>query len=122
MSKIAKLLAAKQKVPPEYGVMLPKMNFTKVSDSEAVSTIDRSTRYRIVIELGAEVWVSEETSKYPHALEHAIRDVRGAVVEEIFGEFRSLLKQVKVSLYDRDTDRAWELLEQLERQMFIEGT
>ena len=48
------------------------------------------------------------------------KQMKRAIIEEVFGEFRPLIIQMNTALYDRDTTRLATLLSQLERQMFVE--
>jgi hypothetical protein len=47
--------------------------------------------------------------------------VKRAMIEEVFGEFRPLIIEMRRSLYDEDTQRVRTLLARLEEQMFTDG-
>lgn len=46
---------------------------------------------------------------------------RKAIVEEVFGEFRGPLTELRVALYEQDFYKARHILSNLEHQMFVEG-
>jgi len=125
MSKIAKLITAKQKYPTEYvATMTPPlcMEYAQVEDRLlTMPAPDRAVKYRIKVELGAEIWISEEAAKYSGAISEAVYNVKRAVVEEIFGEFRHHITMMHIALYDRDYDKARKQLSELEDKMFREG-
>ncbi len=47
-----------------------------------------------------------------------IRDAKRNILEEVFGEFRRPLMQIRAALYELDIDRARELIDALEASMF----
>lgn len=51
-------------------------------------------------------------------LEEILKNVKRDVVEEVFGEFRKPLAELRHSLYERDTNRALEQLSNIQEQMF----
>lgn len=55
------------------------------------------------------------------ALHSAVKNCKKAMIEEIFGEFRGPLYDIRAAMYDRDNDKAIRLLNKLESQMFHEG-
>ena len=78
--------------------------------------------YAIEARLGAKVYLTElEQVQSSTALQGAVTATRKQVIEEVFGEFRPLIAQLRVALYDTDTHRARDILFRLERQMFSEG-
>lgn len=50
----------------------------------------------------------------------ALKDVRRAMVEEVFGEFRPYLIEMRAALHDGDESRLRRLLIDLEHKMFVE--
>ena len=125
MSKIAKLITANQKYPEElaYTPLPFRMEYAEAKGTLLTMPAPNcSVKYRIKVELGAEVWISEETaSGYSNAITEATYNVKRAVVEEIFGEFRHLITMMHIAIYDRDYEKARTLLAELENQMFKEG-
>jgi hypothetical protein len=50
-----------------------------------------------------------------------LRDIKRSVIEEIFGEFRPFLIEMRTAIYEQDDLRLRTLLATLEHQMFYEG-
>lgn len=48
-------------------------------------------------------------------------DIKRSMIEEVFGEFRPLLIEMRGALYDEDTNRVRTLLAEFEQQMFRDG-
>ena len=46
------------------------------------------------------------------------KDIRRAVIEEVFGEFRPYLSNMRAALYERDDGKVRRLLNELEERMF----
>ncbi len=67
---------------------------------------------------GIESYLSEELVSDKSVLEHALRNIREKVVQEVFGEFREPIHNIVAQLYRREYDKARESLYNLERQMF----
>lgn len=76
-------------------------------------------KYDIGVRFGAAEYVPN-TIKHSEerALDFAIKKVKRAVVEEIFGEFRPLITQMHIELLNGDFNKALALLEELDNQMF----
>jgi hypothetical protein len=67
-------------------------------------------------------WIHEHSiSKKDDNLNDTIYDLKRAVVEEVFGEFRPMLMEMRAALHDRDTTKLRELLIELETKMFVDG-
>jgi len=125
MSKIVKLIMAQQSHPIDVKRLSNKLNFSKVTEhySNEFNTLGYdSIKYEIGVRFGAAVYVpNTPTNATEHALDFAIRKVKRAVIEEVFGEFRVLITQMHVALIERDFDKVSNLLEELDHLMFIEG-
>ena len=50
-----------------------------------------------------------------------LKDIKRAIIEEVFGEFRHLLIEMRAATYDQDNHRMRNLLAVLEQQMFHDG-
>lgn len=68
------------------------------------------------VKLQKKVWVEDG-----HDIEIALHDIKRAMIEEIFGEFRPMLIEIRGALYDEDTVRVRTLLAEMEQQMFRDG-
>ena len=51
----------------------------------------------------------------------ALRDLKRAMIEEVFGEFRPMIIEMRAALYDEDTSRVRRLLAEMEHSMFADG-
>jgi len=54
-------------------------------------------------------------------LGEAIKDMRRAIIEEVFGEFRMGIIEAKHAAYNRDYEKVLDALHKLDREMFSEG-
>ena len=70
---------------------------------------------RVVDRFGTDVKFSDNIS------EEALKDIKRAIIEEVFGEFRPLLYEMKAAIYDEDFYRLRETLAKLEIEMFHDG-
>lgn len=112
MSKLGDAIKAvnTHKQMPQY---LP-LSFTKVN--EAVSS---HATWPTLYQIGAtfqvdRVMESDDTA----ALEQAIAAARRMILEEIFGEFRKPIMDIRADLFMRDTEAATAKLNALYRSMF----
>lgn len=68
---------------------------------------------------GTKYYVDEGlVQDHPEALTNILRQVKLNVVEEIFGEFRKPIKEIRHHLYNKDIPAALETLSNLENKMF----
>lgn len=75
--------------------------------------------YRIGVGLEHRIVISaEEAQRNDRALTDAIREVRRAIIEEVFGEFRPHLRAIQMACYRHDMEAAREAVNALEKQMF----
>ena len=51
----------------------------------------------------------------------ALRDLKRVMIEEVFGEFRPMIIEMRAALYDEDTSRVRRLLAEMEHSMFADG-
>jgi hypothetical protein len=71
------------------------------------------TEYSIEARVGARVFIRQQSE-----LPFAIQDVKSAILEEVFGEFRGYFKEAHMALWNRDFDEAMKVLGEMERQMY----
>lgn len=96
----------------------------KLDNGSIDFTYSTGTVYRIGVTLGKQVVVPDfdvTISKNDSPLYNALYDMKQAIIQEIFGEFRPQLIELKLALYDQDTDRARQILNTLEKNMFEDG-
>ena len=75
------------------------------------------TEYFVGVKLGHTVRVDDAE---PDQKEAAMKAIKRAITELIFGEFRYALRKAQYSLYDRDFEEARLALEEIEQRMFYE--
>lgn len=68
-------------------------------------------------------WLDEQLTNKPEGQQYAdaIIDIKRAIIEDVFGEFRPLIIEMRSALYDADTTRLRKLIAELENQMFVDG-
>lgn len=76
---------------------------------------------RLAVQFRKDAWISETDWANTDIRSSIIRDVKRAMIEEVFGEFRPIILELRASLYDGDDNRTRSLLAQLENQMFCDG-
>jgi hypothetical protein len=81
--------------------------------------IDREVRLGVRLQTTA--WIHGHEWENTDARSAAIRDLKRAMIEEVFGEFRPLIIELRSAMYDKDDVRARQLIVELENQMFYEG-
>lgn len=126
MSKLARAITATM---TQTRVALQKpLKFTDIK-IDSISPSSTGTVYRIGVRLGKQVVVPDfdvEMSKKLQKpgfspVDNALYDMKQAIIQEIFGEFRPQLIELRLALYDQDTDRARQILNTLEKNMFEDG-
>lgn len=75
------------------------------------------TEYFVGVKLGHKIQVEDSI---PNQKEEAMRAIKRALQELIFGEFRHLLARANYSLYNRDFEAAKRAVEEIEQRMFYE--
>jgi hypothetical protein len=68
-----------------------------------------------------EAWLDEHEWDSVELRSEALRNMKRAMIEEIFGEFRPIILELRASVYDNDLTRMRTLLAELENQMFTDG-
>jgi hypothetical protein len=93
--------------------------FNVKSDITELRYEEVAKAYRIGVTIGSQVWVTDlEAMTSEGALEEAISRTKKQVIEAIFGEFRTDFTMVERALYDRDFQKARDLLRIFEENMF----
>lgn len=93
-----------------------RSTFSIDNDDLRLSTrLDVLRKYDITVKLGAEVAVSEH--QYEH-LNTMIDNVKRAVIEEIYGEFRGPLIRLEMLISEGQRQEALEKVRDLHRTMF----
>lgn len=81
---------------------------------------DRSYGVDFEATFGCRRWVRDDLLNGPDNMT-VYADIKQAMIEEMFGEFRPLLIEMRSASYDEDQTRVRKLLAQLEYQMFHDG-
>ena len=122
MSKLAKLIHA---TVTRNVKATQDLNFRNVSASintQPVEGFGSQYQVRLGVSIKRDTFIDETLtlSKDDVWNEH-IRFLKRDMIEEIFGEFRSLIIEARAAVYDKDYDRIKKLLAELEYNMFVEG-
>lgn len=104
----------------------PKNNYLDVSTAVQDSgypTIGRE--FKIGVKLQTTKWVDDtrliqSNENEPAIVSEVLNDLRRAMIEEVFGEFRPLIIEMRSALYDKDNTRVRTLLAEMEHKMFHE--
>jgi hypothetical protein len=81
--------------------------------------IAKAKQVDIRVKIGASAWIEDIPTKVPvDTYTEAVYDMKRGIIEEVFGEFRPLIIEMRTALYDEDTGRLRTLLAELEQQMF----
>lgn len=120
MSKLAKAIDYEVSSHQYYKQLPFKFKYTDVnfSVSDDMSTIgSRIREYKIGVTLETKAFCSD----YDPNRDVIIKAVKRAMIEEVFGEFRPMIYNLQAALYDRDTNEAEKIVQELDRVMFHEG-
>jgi hypothetical protein len=77
-------------------------------------TYNTAKKFVLGVKLYTEAWIRDD-----YVIKEALKDVKRAMIEEIFGEFRPLIADLRVATWNDDTMRVRELLNELEEKMFF---
>lgn len=124
MSKLAKCIDAKILYNEYRAAKLPTPKYFDVGieAKEVVLDYKREVQVRIGTHFECRVWITDtELKQSDAAITSAKTRIKRAMIEEMFGEFRSILTDINVASYEGDMHKVRELVEKLEHQMFVEG-
>ena len=76
---------------------------------------------RLGVTIQQDAFISDAINNTPDLFDYTLYDLKRAIVEEIFGEFRPLIIELRSSIHHEDRDRTRTLLAELEHKMFVEG-
>lgn len=117
MSKLAKALQFNQ------AGNIPHQSMDFVSADLSVANMAWDKEYKLTAKLHARAVLTQE------ALDDSAFDVitqtkkrlQHLIIEEVFGEFRDPLHEVRKAIYNHDENKALDALNKLYNQMFLEG-
>jgi hypothetical protein len=82
---------------------------------------DKSNRYllyKLGVKLEVQYQVSEYTDKKSISQVDMVADLKRNLIENMFGEFRPHILDLRSALYDRDIEKAVTIAHRLEKQMY----
>ena len=109
MSKLSENIRAVQ-LNEQVPFMMP---LTVIDTSIDSLTFPSRKSYSITATIGMKTYID-----YASGLDLAKQQVRKAIVQEIFGEFREPLKNLSIALYNRDLSQAHKIIDEIHQQMF----
>ena len=117
MSKLSKAIS--EAYTGEVRAAKNNLKYVEVNSSitDVKATVDRHYVFDIVAKFGARGIISDSI-KGSHS--EVVKNVRRTVVEEVFGEFRPLINDLRIAMYRQDDHQAKAILDKLEYQMFQE--
>ena len=77
-----------------------------------------SVKVRFMAMLGTEHYIPQEITEDLEAISHILDEIRKDVVDEVFGEFRRPLREIRYALYEHKYEDAIKKLSALEEEMF----
>ena len=105
-----------------------KLNYLDVTVGVTKNPVSYNvaTEVKIGVKLETKAWISDlglEKTIGPNIdpIHEALYDIKRVMVEEVFGEFRPIILEMRAALYDSDKYRLRRLLAELENQMFVDG-
>ena len=117
MSRLAKAIDYEVGKDYFYKHVPYKLKYTDVKFSVADDMMigTKTREYKISVTC-AEVKYCNEADR-----DGAVKVLKRAMIEEIFGEFRPMIYNLHAALYDKDTSEAEKIVREMERVMFHEG-
>lgn len=118
MSKLARAITAEQ-----LGKRLDIQPMTYANFESVAITNDSPTgiRYRLGVRFEHNVIVHFGPTNNHNELDCALRSTKRAMIEDIFGEFRPMLIDLDLALWERDLSKARDILRRLNHAMFDDG-
>ena len=117
MSKLSKMIEARFNGNQVYvDNKLPGWDFSVVNRPVNSSVILPETVREYLFTL--ECWVIKYVPEDQDAKEVAFKNIKRAMIEQVFGEFRPLIIELHSAVYSNDRHRVVELLNKLESEMF----
>lgn len=105
----------------------PNLNYLDVSTAvQDVGYPNIGREFKIGVKLQAIKWVDDtklihSKENEPAIVSDVLNDLKQAMIEEVFGEFRPLIIEMRSALYDKDNTRVRTLLAEMEQKMFHDG-
>jgi hypothetical protein len=113
MSKVIKLIKA---IPVGRNGEVIKYVDVKISTQKP--NFDDKIELRCYTKIGATVWIDDDLITLQDQSDWALKHVKQSVIEEMFGEFRPLIRDLYMATYENDPSKMRALLDELSREMF----
>lgn len=122
MSKLAKSLALRPQAEFKAPNDLPSVDVKWQFDPAPFPMKLMIQKAHLSVNIQRVCWIHDYSiAKKDDKYADTIYDLKRAVVEEVFGEFRPLLMEMRATLHNRDLEKLRRLLNELEDQMFVDG-
>lgn len=117
MSKLAKAIEATLtgNVKAMRGLNLRYTEVTQQVNQNQIP-VDLAKEFLLQVKLHKKAFISDGKDA-----QFAMQDIKRAMIEEVFGEFRPMLIEIRSALYDNDMSRVRTLLAEIEHDMFHDG-
>ena len=100
-----------------------KLKYTDVNvkTSRIPTAIGIDLGILVSVKLEKKAWIADHQFHSEEQVREVMVDIKRAMIEEVFGEFRPIILEMRAALYDEDKTRLRQLLAELENQMFVDG-
>lgn len=106
----------------------PKLNYlsaTLNTYKDGAALYGTRRHFKLSAKLETSAWLDEDciihSVENPTAIQqNVLNDLKRSMVEEVFGEFRPLIIEMRAAIYDKDDTRIRNLLAEFEQRMFVE--
>ena len=117
MSKLAHALQFNQ------AGRIPKQSLDFLDAEFSTGNLAYDKEYKLTARLQARAVLTQEAldDSAFDIIEKTKQHLQRSIIEEVFGEFRSPMHELRKALYDQDCYQATEILNKLHDQMFNEG-
>lgn len=121
MSKLAQAITAKITNERSISYKLPRTYSVELERTSLGNFGDVLTGYDIGLVIHQRGYVNDSEKGKQNIHSEMLYSLKRDIIEEVFGEFRPYIIEMRSALYDRDDTRMHTLLAELENKMFVEG-
>lgn len=115
MSKLIELVNSRFTGDQKAGL---DMKYSNVNIEYELEYDDRYYQIRVDVNFGAFGYVKTRNAQKNEEFEKVVYDIKRGIVEEVFGEFRPILMDMRRLIYEQDMTKLREKINELEVQMF----
>jgi hypothetical protein len=98
-----------------------KLNYLDIKMDSRLDPQMLSKEIKLSAKLETTKWIEDTLADNPDIYREVCRDIKRSMIEEVFGEFRPMLIEMRSALYDARNSRVRTLLAEMENIMFHEG-